>query len=87
MRAEEEAVGRYTLRSKEDNVDENESIDSTAQQSLFLAADDARLVVDFAVGPAGVGPVMGVGSGDFFPSAADADLDSNRTGAGDTGDQ
>ena len=43
--------------------------------------------VDFAVGPSGVGPVMGVDSGDFFPSAPDADLDSNRTGESDTGVQ
>ena len=87
MRPEDDPVDRYPLRSKEENVDENDSIDSTAQQSLFLAADDARLVVDFAVGPAGVGPVMGVGSGEFFPPAAGAALDSSRTGAGDTGDQ
>jgi hypothetical protein len=87
VRPEDDAVDRYPLRSKEENVEENDSIDPTAQQSLFLGADDARLVVDFAVGPSGVGPAMGIGSGEFFPSAADADLDSNRTGAGDTGDQ
>jgi hypothetical protein len=37
------------------------------------------VVLDFAVGPAGVGPVVGFDSGDFFPSALDADLDRNRT--------
>jgi hypothetical protein len=87
VRPEEDAVNRYPLRSKEENVEENESTDSPAQQGPFLGFDEARLVVDFAVGPSGVGPVMGVDSGDFFPSAPDADLDSSRTGAGDTGDQ
>ena len=82
---EEKAVGRYTLRSKEDVVEKNKSIDSPAQHGLFLATDDARMVVDFAVGTPGVGPVMDVDSGDFFPSAPDADLDSNRTGESDSG--
>ena len=35
--------------------------------------------LDFAVGPSGVGPVMGFDSDDFFPSAPDADIDRNRT--------
>ena len=29
--------------------------------------EDARVMVDFAVGSGGVGPAVGFGSGDFFP--------------------
>jgi hypothetical protein len=66
-----------------DNVEDDESLDSRDQPGLALGADDARVVVDFAVGPSGVGPGMGFDSDDFFPSAPDADLDGHRTGADD----
>ena len=69
---------------EEDNVEDDESQDSQDQPGLPLGADDARVVVDFAVGPSGVGPVMGFDSDDFFPSAPDADLD-RRTVADDAG--
>jgi len=59
-------------------MEDDESVDFRDQSGRVLGADDARVVVDFAVGPIGVGPVMGFGSDDFFPSAQDADLDSNR---------
>ena len=36
------------------------------------ASEDARVVVDFAVGPGGVGPAVGFGSDDFFPVVPDA---------------
>jgi hypothetical protein len=45
----------------------------------LFAADDARVVVDFTVGPPGVGPVIGFDSDDFFPSTPDAEIDRNRT--------
>jgi hypothetical protein len=63
----------------EHNVEDDESLDAQDQSGLVLGADDARVVVDFAVGPSGVGPAMGFDSDDFFPSAPDADIDRNRT--------
>ena len=59
---------------------DEESLDAHDQSDLVPGADDARVIVDFAVGPSGVGPVMGFDSDDFFPSAPDADIDGNRTG-------
>lgn len=43
-----------------------------------LVADDSGAVVNFAVGPSGVGPVLGFNSDDFFPSAPAADLESSQ---------
>ena len=73
------AIGRYSLRWREHNVEDDESLDAQDQSGLVPGADDARVVVDFAVGPSGVGPVMGFDSDDFFPSAPDEDIDRNRT--------
>ena len=73
------AIRRYSLRWREHNVEDDESLDAQDQSGLVPGADDARVVVDFAVGPPGVGPVMGFDSDDFFPSAPDVDIDRNRT--------
>ena len=70
---------------EENNVEDHESLDSRDQPDLAIGAEGARVVVDFAVGPSGVGPVMGFDSDDFFPLAPDADLDDNRTVVGDAG--
>jgi hypothetical protein len=70
---------------EEDNVEEDEGPDSPDQPDLPIGAEGARVVVDFAVGLSGVGPVMGFDSDDFFPSAPDADLDGNRMVADDAG--
>jgi hypothetical protein len=50
-------------------VKDDERLDSPHQPGLAIAAEGARVAVDFAVGPSGVGPVMGFDSDDFFPSA------------------
>ena len=68
-------IGRYLLRWRGHNVEDDESFEADDQSGLVPGADDARVVVDFAVGPSGVGPVMGFDSDDFFPSAPDADID------------
>jgi hypothetical protein len=60
-------------------MEDGESLDAQDRSGLVPGVDDARVVVDFGVGPSGVGPVMGFDSDDFFPSAPDADLDRNRT--------
>ena len=52
----------------------DETLDAQDRSGLVPGADDARVVADFAVGPSGVGPVMGFDSDDFFPSAPDADI-------------
>ena len=66
-------------RWREHNVEDDESLDARDQVGLVPKADDARVVVDFAVGPSGVGPVMGFDSDDFFPSAPDAAMDGTGT--------
>jgi len=60
-------------------VEADESREDQDQSGRAPGADDACVVVDFAVGPSGVEPAMGLDSGDFFPSAPDADIDRNRT--------
>ena len=60
-------------------MDDDDKIASPDQPIPFVGADDVRVLIDFAVGPPGVGPVMGFDSDDFIPSAPDADIDRNRT--------
>ena len=72
--------GPLLAEMEEHTVEENESLDAQDQSGLVPGVDDARVVVDFAVGPPGVGPVVGFDSDDFFPSAPDADIDRNPTG-------
>jgi hypothetical protein len=60
-------------------VEGDKGLDAQDQSGLVPGADDARVLVDFSIGPSGVGPVMGFDSDDFFPSAPDADIDRNRT--------
>lgn len=71
--------GAYSLRWREHSVEDDESLDAQDPSGLVAGADDARVVVDFAVGPPGVGPVMGFDSDDFFPAAPEADIVRNRT--------
>jgi hypothetical protein len=61
-----------TIALSGDNADRDTdaSLDSRDQSGLLLGADDARVVVDYAVGAFGVGPVMGIDSDDFFPSVS-----------------
>jgi hypothetical protein len=73
------ANGGESLGWREHNVEDDEGLDAQDRSGLTPGADDARVVVDFTVGPSGVGPVMGLDSGDFFPSAPDADIDRNPT--------
>jgi hypothetical protein len=61
------------------NVEDDESLGDQDQSGLVPGADDARVVVDFAAGAPGVGPVIGFDSNDFVPSAPNADIDRNRT--------
>ena len=62
-------------------MEEGVDLDSRDQAGLTPEVDDARVIVDFAVGSSGVGPVMGFGSDDFFPCALDVDAvpDHSRT--------
>ena len=60
-------------------MEDDERLDGLDQSGLVPGADDARVVVDFAAGPPGVGPVMGFDSDDFVTSAPDVDIDRNRT--------
>ena len=46
-------------------------------QSLLV--EDPGAVVSFAVGPDGVGPVMGFGSDDFFPVGPVTDLEDTQS--------
>ena len=47
-------------------MEDDDKIAYPDQPSQLLAADDARVVVDFTVGPPGIGPVIGFDSDDFF---------------------
>jgi hypothetical protein len=76
---EQPTIDRYSLRWRQHNVEDDGSLDAQDQSGLVRRADDSRVVVNFAVGPPGVGPVMGFDSDDFLPSAPDADIDRNRT--------
>jgi hypothetical protein len=49
-----------------------------ADRPLLPDDDDSGVVVNFAVGPSGVGPVMGFNSDDFFPAAPAAELESSQ---------
>jgi len=64
-------IGKSVGLSGEGDVDED--FDIRERSGLAPGGDDARVVVDFAVGSSGVGPVMGFGSDDFFPAAPYAD--------------
>ena len=55
-----------------------ERFDAADRPPLLFEADDPDLVAQFAVGPAGVGPVMGFGSDDFFPVAPVPDAETQR---------
>ena len=44
-----------------------------------LLGDDSGAVVRFAVGPSGVGPVMGFDSDDFFPTGPPTGLDDSQS--------
>jgi hypothetical protein len=50
-----------------------EHLSPTDRPALVPDGDDSGVAVSFAVGPSGVGPVMGFGSDDFFPVAPVAD--------------
>ena len=63
---------------------ERERFDLADRPPLVPEVDDAGLVVSFAVGPSGVGPVMGFGTDDFFPVVPAADPVDEPTPGGDT---
>ena len=69
----------------EDDVEDDEDLDARDQSGVTPDDDEGRVIANFAVGPPGVGPVMGVGSDDFFPSAPDPDPvpDNLRAGGDD----
>ena len=63
---------------------ERERSDTADRPGFVPEGDDADLVVSFAVGPSGVGPVMGFGTDDFFPVVPAADSVDEPTPGGDT---
>jgi hypothetical protein len=56
----------------------HEGLDPADRTPPLGEDDHARVIADFAVGPAGVGPVMGFDSGDFFPAASLAVPERNQ---------
>ncbi len=58
-----------------EHVEDEQSVDAQVAYGPATESPDARVVIDFGVGPDGVGPVMGFESGDFFPSAPVAEAD------------
>ena len=57
-------------------------LDSADRSPLVSGSDDSGLVGNFAVGPSGVGPVMGFRSDDFFPVAPVADAQTHQSSVG-----
>ena len=67
-------------------MEDEQSVDARVAHGSATELPDARVVIDFGVGPDGVGPVVGFDSGDFFPSAPVAETDpAEPTGAPGTG--
>jgi hypothetical protein len=65
---------------------ERERFDPADRPEFGPEGDDSGLVVSFAVGPSGVGPVMGFGTDDFFPVVPAADPTTGpRSEGGETG--
>ena len=57
-------------------MEDEHSGDAQVAHGSMPASADARVVIDFGVGPDGVGPVMGFDSDDFFCSAREAGMDA-----------
>ena len=60
-------------------MEDEQSVDAQIASGSTVASTDARVVIDFRAGPDGVGPVMGLDSGDFFPTAPAADLEPTES--------
>ena len=65
-------------------MEDDEDFDFRDQSGMTFGADDAQVIVDFAVGASGVGPVVGFGSDDFFPSAPDPDAVHDTPGSAES---
>ena len=62
-------------------MEDEQSVHAQVRNGSAPAPTEARVVIDFAVGPDGVGPVMGFDSDDFFkpPAPAPPDNDASST--------
>jgi len=60
-------------------VEDEQSADPQVASGSAPASADARVVIDFAVGPDGVGPVMGFDSDDFFKPPGPAPLEGDES--------
>jgi len=71
---------RYRLapRSRGVDVGDGQGTDADLASGPAPAPADARVVIDFAAGPYGVGPVMGFDSDDFFRPPAPETLENDR---------
>jgi hypothetical protein len=59
-------------------VEDEESVDAQVGNGSAPASTDARVVIDFKVGPDGVGPVTGFDSDDFFRTPDPETLGDNE---------
>ena len=60
-------------------MEDEHSVDDQVASGSAPASTDARVVIDFEVGPHGVGPVMGFDSDDFFKPPAPASLENDES--------
>ena len=74
-------VGRPPRAAEDDVVDASPEPDD--QPGRGLGIEEARVILDFAVGANGVGPPAGLDSGEFFPVPPVVDLNSDQPGEGD----
>ena len=62
-------ISAAAAETGEDDMEDDQGLDFRDQSGLIIGAEDARVIADYSVGAAGVGPMVGFGSDDFFPSA------------------
>ena len=60
-------------------MEDEQSFDAQVGYGPAPASAEARVVIDFGVGPDGVGPVMGFDSDDFFKPPAPAPLENDES--------
>ncbi len=60
-------------------MEDEQSVDAQVGKRIGAGIDRSAVVIDFAVGPDGVGPVMGFDSDDFFKPPAPAPLENDES--------
>jgi hypothetical protein len=65
-------------RRRQEGVEADEDRDPAERTAQWSGTDDARVLVDFGAGSAGVGPAVGFDSGEFYPTAPAGGAEDDR---------